>query len=143
MYKLREAGYEDFSEVSRINNTKKNSHLTDTYFQLDKTSFTAIMEAENRKLYLVEKNGSIAAFLLFRIDHGSRTIFIEELSIDADFEKKGLDEHLYQKVERFAGKKGISQLFAAITTKNTGVHQFFEQKGWKREKEVYVLNMNE
>ncbi|WP_099156533.1 GNAT family N-acetyltransferase [Virgibacillus ndiopensis] len=143
MFKLREARYEDFSEISRINNTNENVHLSVKQDQIDKAFFTKIIEEDHRRIYLVEKTGRIIAFLLFRIDSISSIIYIDELSIDASYEKKGLDEHLYQKVERIAEKKGIKQLMARITTENADVHNFFARKGWVQDSNKYLLNMKE
>ncbi|WP_106494979.1 GNAT family N-acetyltransferase [Lentibacillus sp. Marseille-P4043] len=143
MYKLREARMEDFPMISELSDNNENIHLAADEGEMGKDLFETILVQDDTRFYLVEKSGVIAAFLVFRIDLTANEFQIQKLSIVSSYENKGLDEHLYQKMEKLAKQKDVERLITTITTKNPNVHQFFSRKGWVKQNGVYVLNMNE
>ncbi|WP_029269616.1 GNAT family N-acetyltransferase [Virgibacillus alimentarius] len=132
MYKIREARLEDFSEIARIHDNPVNDHLSNRQVNLDKALFVQIIEDEIGKIYLVEKSGSVVGFVLFYINLSKRTLYIDRFSICKDYQKKGIDEHLYQKVKQFADRKKLEKMETQITTANPIVLTFFDEKGWKK-----------
>lgn len=131
MYKIREARSEDFSTIAAIHDDPDHIHLQ-MEAPMDEHAFHSIVCADDIKMYVVEKSGMIAAFISFRIQQQEQILFIQQFSIDHTYRKKGLDEHLYQKVERFAERAGMRHMVTYIRVDDHDVHDFFERKGWKR-----------
>ena len=133
MYKIREAGREDFPKIAAIHNTPDHLHLQ-IENPIDKQYFDMVISANDIKMYVVEKSGIVAAFILFRFDN-DQVISIEKFSIDKSYRKKGLDEHLYHKVERLALRKGMKRMVIRKKIDNPDVYDFFERKGWQQSTE--------
>lgn len=131
MYKIREARTEDFSMIAVIHDDPAHIHLQKEA-PIDEQTFKSIIDTAHMKMYVVEKSGVIAAFLLFQIDQQEQTLSIDNFSIDHAYRKKGLDEHLYLKVERLAIRTGLKRLVANINVDDPDVYDFFERKGWKQ-----------
>ncbi|MGY0693623.1 N-acetyltransferase family protein [Virgibacillus sp. FSP13] len=143
MYKLREARMEDFPMISQLNDNKENIHLAAEEGEMEKELFETILTQDDTRIYVVEKSGIIAAFMVFRMDLTANEFHIQKLSIASSYENKGLDEHLYHKMERLANRKDVERLITTITTENPNVHQFFSRNGWVKQNDVYVFNLNE
>lgn len=135
MYKIREARMGDFSMVAAINDDTDNSHICMDP-PIEKEYFNAVVTANNIKSYVVEKSGLIAAFVIFSLDEGERSICIDKFSIEKAYKKKGLDEHLYLKVEQLAKHRKFKLMVASIQTDDPDVHDFFERKGWEHDERV-------
>jgi|SRR5690625_4191 len=131
MYKLREAATKDFTEIAMIHDDPANSHLTDMQEKLDQEFFEQLLQSKEGRVYVVEKSGEIAGFILFHISLEQSAIYIDHFSIHQAYEKKGIDEHLFQKVKRLAKRQGMKQMKATLTTVNPIVQTFFEEKGWQ------------
>ncbi|GGB44409.1 hypothetical protein GCM10011409_22470 [Lentibacillus populi] len=138
MYKIREARLGDFAELAKLNDTCENIHLAAEPGKLEKEFFVDCLKQDNVRLLVVEKSGVIVAFILFRMDQTAGEFHIDKLSIKSGYAGKGLDEHLYQKLERLAVKKDAVQITATISTTNLAVHDFFKRNGWKQKNQVYI-----
>ncbi len=130
MYKLREVKYEDYEAIKLLTNNKENIHLHENIPYMDKDFFDRMLLNESIRWYAVEKDGHIRAFVLFQLDVPSKIIHINRFTIDAAYKNKGLDEHLYSKVERLAERKSFSKMQTEISTSEVDVYDFFENKGW-------------
>jgi len=131
MYKLREAVIEDFAALALIHNDPENSHLTDKQEKIDQDFIEQVLQSGAGRIYIVEKSGNIVGFILFHIKLDQGTIYIDHFSIHQAYERKGINEHLFQKVKRLAERQGIKQMKATLTTANPIVQTFFEEKGWQ------------
>jgi|SRR5690625_222778 len=131
MYKLKEAAIEDFAALASIHNDPENSHLTDKQDKFDQAFFEQVLQSKTGRIYVVEKSGKIVGFILFHIKLDQGAIYIDHFSIHQAYEKKGIDEHLFQKVKRLAQRQGMKQMKAILTTANPIVQTFFEEKGWQ------------
>lgn len=142
MYKIREARSEDFPRIAAIHDDPGHIHLK-MEASIEEQYFKSAVAADDIKMYVVEKSGLIAAFISFYIYHQKQTIFIDRLSIDNAYRKKGLDEHLYHKVERLAERIGMKRMLTDIKVDDPDVYEFFERKGWKRsvQKERYEIEL--
>lgn len=141
MYKIREAKVDDYSMIATINDDPNNIHLANEP-PIEKKCFEEVITAIDRGIYIVEKSGVMAAFVMFTLNEKEQSIYIEKLSIDKSFQKKGLDEHLYHKVERLADARKMEQMVISLKGDNPDVHDFFERKGWKRaeqENKYYLI----
>lgn len=142
MYKLREVNKRDYEAISLLNNNSENLHLNETESTIDKDFFDQMLLHESIRWYAVENSGQLLAFVLFRLETATKTIYIEKLTVDLAFKKKGLDEHLYSKVERLAERSGFITMKTEISTANLEVYDFFERKGWMQaDNSVYVLKV--
>lgn len=143
MYRLREAGIEDFPKVAGIHDDPAGSHLHYRQEKLDQVYYEEVIGGKLSKIYLVEKSREPAGFILFRINPEGLSIFIEQLSIQEDYVKKGIDEHLHDKVKRFAERQHMKQLTAIITTVHPVVRTFFDEKDWHPGEQagMYIRNL--
>lgn len=142
MYKIRIASIDDSSMLADIHNDPSNIHiLLDS--TIDKDYFEEVVKENDREIYVVEKSGVIVAFILIHLNKKEQTIFIDRFSIDKYYKKKGLDEHLYQKVERLAKQKSVKQIVTSINVIDSYVYDFFERKGWNQadRKDQYYLTL--
>lgn len=135
MYKIREAKVEDFSMVAALSDDMDNSHIGMDP-PMEKDYFNAVITANHIRMYVVEKSGLIAAFVIFSLNEGERSIFIDKFSIEKAYKKKGLDEHLYHKVEQLAEQKEFKLMAAGIQADDPDVYDFFERKGWRHDERV-------
>lgn len=143
MYKLREVKNDDYESITLLTNNKENIHLHKNVSYMDKDFFGRMLLNEFTRWYAVEKDGEIRAFVLFQLDVPNKIIHIDRFTIDAAYKNKGLDEHLYSKVERLAERKSFSKMKTEISTSEVDVYDFFESKGWvNAEDGSYVLIMN-
>lgn len=138
MYKIREVKMEDFSELSELHDTRENIHLAANQENMAMDYFSNYLRRNDIRWYTVEKSGEMAAFILFQIDQAATEFHIAKLSIKANYAKKGLDEHLYQKMERLAKQKDVARITANISTENAAIHDFFARNGWVQENQMYV-----
>ncbi|MBP1948503.1 GNAT family N-acetyltransferase [Virgibacillus litoralis] len=143
MYKLREVKYEDYESIKLLTyNKEENIHLHENISYMDKVFFDRMLVDETVRWYAVEKDAQIRAFVLFHLDVSTKEIHIDRFTIDGTYKNKGLDEHLYSKVERLAEKKSFTKIKTEISTTELDVYDFFESKGWiKAENGSYVLTM--
>ncbi|MGP4107556.1 GNAT family N-acetyltransferase [Virgibacillus sp. L01] len=130
MYKLREVKYEDYEAIRLLTNNKENIHLHENISYMDKDFFDRMLLNESIRWYAVEKDAEIRAFVLFQLDVPNSIIHIDRFTIEAAYKNKGLDEHLYSKVERLAERKSFSKMQTEISTTEVDVYDFFESKGW-------------
>lgn len=131
MYKLRQAVSEDFAALASIHDDPANTHLANKQEKLDKEFIEQVLQSETGRIYVVEKSGRIVGFIVFDIKLNLGMLDIDLFSIHQTYEKKGIDEHLFQKVKRLAERQGIKQMKATLTTANPIVQTFFEEKGWQ------------
>ncbi|SDR04807.1 GNAT family N-acetyltransferase [Virgibacillus salinus] len=142
MYKLREVKYEDYEAINLLTNNKENTHLHDDVSYMEQAFFDRMLVDESIRWYAVEKDAHIRAFVLFQLDVSTKEIHIDRFTIDAAYKNKGLNEHLYSKVERLAERKSFTKMRTEISTTELDVYDFFESKGWiKAENGSYVLTM--
>src|SRR5699024_495851 len=130
VYKLREAVIEDFTDLALINDDPANSHLTDEQEKFSQAFCKQVLKSKTGRIYVVEKSGKIVGFILFHIKIDQGTIDIDRFSIHQANERKGIDEHMSQKVKRLAKRQRIKQMKATLTTSNPIVQTFFEENGW-------------
>ncbi|MFB4168052.1 GNAT family N-acetyltransferase [Virgibacillus sp. JSM 102003] len=143
MYKLREVKYEDYEAIKLLTNNKENIHLHENVSYMDKDFFDRMLLNESIRWYAVEKDAQLHAFILFELDVPNKIIHINRFTIDAEYKDKGLDEHLYSKVERLAERKSFIKMQTEISTSEVDVYDFFESKGWvNASNESYVFIMN-
>ncbi len=136
MYKIREVSSKDYNRINAIHQEPAHMHLQNAA-PIDEQQFKSILSKDDIKMYVVEKSGSVAAFILFQINQFQQTIFIEKLSVEHTYRKKGLDEHLYHKVKQLADRTGMKHMLTNINVDDPDVYDFFERKGWK-----YVMEMD-
>lgn len=132
MFKIREMNRSDIIAINVLAEEKKNVHLHQEEQPISDTTFENILAGNTERLYVIEKSGVIRAFILFQLNDELKQIRIKMLTIEASYNKKGLDEHLYSKVERLAEKKRYEQMLAEITTENETIQTFFDENGWQR-----------
>jgi L-amino acid N-acyltransferase YncA len=131
MYRIREGTGTDFSEVAVVYHDPAHSHLSAAPGKLLLSDYEKYTVSEQRKVYLVEKSGEMAGFILFYENREEGAVFISAFSIHENYVKKGIDEHLYHKMNRFAARRNMKQLQAEITTEDPIVRTFFREKGWQ------------
>lgn len=129
MYKIREVKETDYDAINMLGH-EDNVHLQKFRSPIDDTVFQKILTDKSNRVYIVEKHSQMLAFIAFQLDYETSTVHINKLTIDSAYVKKGLDEHLYSKVERLAERGGFAQMKAEITTSSRTVQDFFERNGW-------------
>ncbi|WP_174615673.1 GNAT family N-acetyltransferase [Virgibacillus ihumii] len=132
MYKIREMKKTDINAINTLAEGEGNVHLHKKEQPVSEVTIENILAGNLERLYVIEESGAVRAFILFELDKESKQVHINKLTVEASYVKKGLDEHLYSKVERLADRGGYEQIMAEITTTSPVVHTFFEEKGWYR-----------
>ncbi|PAV30600.1 hypothetical protein CIL05_05725 [Virgibacillus profundi] len=139
MFKIREATMEDYIKLQEITNDKSNIHIK-MESTLEKKELEEFIRSKNNRVYIVEDSGDPVAFIQFQLNEDN-IISIERFSIEKNYKKKGIDEHLYSKLDRFANGQGITQMVVYIDAEDHTVYDFFERKGWKQgqQENIYYL----
>ncbi|GAA0604570.1 hypothetical protein GCM10009001_22220 [Virgibacillus siamensis] len=132
MYKIRELKRTDIPAINALAENEGNIHLHQKEQPISDNTFDNIFAGNAERLYVIEESSAVRAFILFELNKESKQIYIHKLTVGTSYVKKGLDEHLYSKVERLAERNGYEQMLAEITTSSSIVHTFFEEKGWYR-----------
>ncbi|WP_077324320.1 GNAT family N-acetyltransferase [Virgibacillus siamensis] len=132
MYKIREIKQSDQNAINELVQNENNMHIHQVETPISEEDFTKILNGNTERLYVIEKDAAIRAFIQFQLDDDARKIEIKKLTVENSYIKKGLDEHLYSKVERLANRKGYENMHTELTTSNAVVCTFFDEKGWQR-----------
>lgn len=141
MYKIREAQAADYSAITQLYKSKENMHLKEKDSIIEEHFYNESLAESSTKWFVVEKSGEILAFTFFTIDMENKGIEMKKCTIHSEYKKKGLNEHLYKKMEHIANLSGMTYMQADISLDNVDVIDFFERKGWKKENNIHVKYM--
>ncbi|ASK61406.1 hypothetical protein CFK37_04065 [Virgibacillus phasianinus] len=137
MYKIREALKSDYQVIKQLDGSEKNMHLNVNDSILEENIYKKSLCNSNSRWFLVEKSLEVKAFLFFLVDREKKVVEIKKFTINDSDKKKGLNEHLYRKVEQFAILQGMKSMRAEISADHLDVIDFFERKGWNYKNNRY------
>ncbi|WP_404451117.1 GNAT family N-acetyltransferase [Virgibacillus necropolis] len=138
MYKIREAQESDYKVINQLTSSQRNMHLNEKDSIIEQDLYNESLLKVDTRWFVVEKSGEVLALIFFTIDVESRGIDVKKFTIDSEYRKKGLNEHLYKKMEQVANRKSMTFMQVDISQEQREVIDFFEQKGWKTENNYYV-----
>lgn len=138
MYRIREAKTTDYSAVHQLNHSENVLLLRENDCEIEAGNFEASLNDENARWYVVEKSGELLAFIFFLLEIENGGVQIKQFTVDADYGKKGLNEHLYKKLEQVAARRQADYMQADISQTQQEVIAFFDQKGWEKEGNCYI-----
>lgn len=131
----------DYEIVRQLNNSIESMRLKQNDDCIEESYYKESLSKDKTRWYVVEKSGNVLAFIFFVFDVEHGRIDLKELTIDGDYKKKGLNEHLYKKMEQAADRNNANYMQAEVSQEQHETMVFFEQKGWTREGNFYVRNI--
>lgn len=141
MYKIREAQLNDYAKVIELTKSQENMHLNNNDSMIEQDFYKESLIGTDTRWYVVEKSDEVLAYAFFTINQMNQEINLKKFIIGSEYTKKGLNEHLYRKMEQVALKKGVAYMKAEISEDQLDVMDFFERKGWNKEVDFYVKYM--
>lgn len=136
--KIRKATKKDFKEIARL---IKNEYLK--HYKEKWTEKNAIKTLDYywkiAEIFVAEIEKNIIGFVIIREEYynNGKSIMIEELVVDGEFQGKGIGKKLMQFVEDYCKKNKINFIWL-ITGKKVDAFKFYEKIGYKyREDTVY------
>ncbi|WP_430788777.1 N-acetyltransferase family protein [Virgibacillus flavescens] len=141
MYKIRVAQPNDYEIVRQLNHSHESMKLKENEELIEESYYKESLSEDKTRWYVVEKTGKVLAFIFFVFDVGHGKIDLKKLTIDGDYKKKGLNEHLYKKLEQAAERNNVNYIQAEISEEQHETIFFMEQKGWKKEGNFYVRHI--
>lgn len=123
MYRIREATAGDYNAfVPLYRESRKGRKENEASSELDPEMYKKIIADPAVKLYFVEKEKELHAFTLFYPKKpifflrsaGKGVLYIEELYVKSSEERKGIDQHLFQKIEKYGSQMGIDTVEIAL-----------------------------
>lgn len=136
MYKIRAAQADDYSAISQLNLIKENMQLDVNDSIIEEDFYYESLQEPDSKWFLVEKSGEIKAFTFFTVDRVNKVIEINKFTVSHNDRKKGLNEHLYKKIEQLASVNEITSIKVEISEDHMDVIDFFERKSLTKVKKV-------
>lgn len=139
MYKIRQAKATDYAAINKLNDVKVNMRLHEHDGTIEEDFYHDSLQNADSKWFLVEKSGEIKGFIFFT--RHNEVLEIKKFTIHHNDRKKGLNEHLYQKLDQFATRNGVLLMKVFVSESHLDVIDFFERKGWEKENQGYVKYM--
>jgi aminoglycoside 3-N-acetyltransferase I len=117
-----------FAEVFEEKKTAptKNDHL---YNLLNNPAFIALVALDDNKVI-----GGITAYELPMLAKAKSEIFIYDVAIKTEYQRKGIGRKLITALLALAKEKGVSEVFVAAHTEDTHALKFYQSLGGKAEK---------
>ncbi|MFZ3580299.1 GNAT family N-acetyltransferase [Virgibacillus sp. DJP39] len=131
MYKIRQAQENDYETIFQLNNSLKNMRLLEVDSIIEREYYDQSLLREQDKWFVVENTGELIAFIYFTYDLNK--LSIKNFIVHSDYKKKGIDEHLYKKMEQIAFNCKLMTMQVEISPEYTDVIDFFERKEWVKE----------
>jgi aminoglycoside 3-N-acetyltransferase I len=117
-----------FAEVFEEKKTAavKKTHLVTL---LSNTAFIALVALDGTKVI-----GGITAYELPMLSSAKPEIFIYDVAIRTEYQRKGIGRKLITALLALAKEKGVSEIFVAAHTEDTHALKFYQSLGGKAEK---------
>ncbi|WP_161493914.1 GNAT family N-acetyltransferase [Virgibacillus necropolis] len=138
MFKIRIPQASDYNEINHLFHSKENMHLADNDSIIEEDFYKESLSETTSKWFIIEKSGEVLAFIFFTIDTDSKGIKVKKFTINNTYRKKGLNEHLYKKLEQVASQNDLVYMQVEISPDYLDVIDFFTRKGWIKENNCYV-----
>ncbi|SDK29030.1 GNAT family N-acetyltransferase [Sediminibacillus albus] len=143
MFKIREGSLDDFQqlltlyrELYQARALAEPDYFKETDHPIDIEFLEEVLTDDKKRLYVVEKAGEIIAFTIFigmnqmetaRTEQ-RRIIKIEEMYVRKDHIYKGIDQHLFEKIKKFALNRGAEEIILELPEKEQEIIDYYEER---------------
>jgi aminoglycoside 3-N-acetyltransferase I len=113
---------------------KKTTSSTKSYLQdlLHRPGFIAFVAIREKKVV-----GGITAYVLPRYYSGYSEVFIYDLAVQPEFQRRGLGKKLIAALKKNCKENGIREIFVAAYEKDTPALDFYQSTDGKAEKVIH------
>lgn len=120
-----------FQEVFEM---KKREPVKKSYLKtlLQNSNFIACVVIHKNKIV-----GGLTAFELPLYYSASSEVFIYDLAISPEFQRKGLGKKLLTSLKKYCKQKGIPEIFVAANKEDKHAINFYQSTGGKSEKVIH------
>lgn len=131
------------SELNKIVEIFINETSKKPYFQkLKKKGATEKVKKahKDKKLYVSVFDGKVVGLMLFAIPKGAaeKRLYLDELWIDSDYQRKGIGRKFISFLEGYAKKKGI-EVIDIIAHKKADAMKFYKKMKYKDNRDYVFL----
>jgi ribosomal-protein-alanine N-acetyltransferase len=123
---IRHATNEDFPVLLEIDAA---SFPQETSYDSKELSY--FMNQTGAETIVLERGGTVAAFLIVEVDHRKKTATVVTLDVREDFRRLGFGSQLLQKAEEIATEHDSWQFRLQVDVNNTGAIAFYERHGFQ------------
>ncbi|WP_053217499.1 GNAT family N-acetyltransferase [Virgibacillus senegalensis] len=143
MFKIRKGRLDDFPELLEIYKElqQRRVEAKPEYFKqsqepINRQDLSEILEDERKRLYVVEKDGAIQAFTVFKgikqaetaLYKERRVIKVEELYIKQNQKYKGIDQYLFEKIKQFATNIQATEIELELWEYDQELIDYYEER---------------
>ncbi|WP_077624092.1 GNAT family N-acetyltransferase [Sediminibacillus massiliensis] len=143
MFKIREGKMEDFKQIlpiyreqHQLRVDEQPDYYKETDTPITEEYLTHVLEDDHTRMYVVENAGSLVAFTVFHYFSNQETVstkeyvtvMVDEFYVTKENLRKGIDQHLFEKIKRFAAGKGAKEIKMEIPVSREETIEYYEER---------------
>ena len=140
-YTLKKLEWEDVSLFEKLILVFKDVFETETIISFDDDHLTNLLQNPTFIVYIISQNeeivGGLTAYELPMYYLNKSELFIYDIAIKNEFQRKGLGRQLLAAVTSYCKENNIENLFVAASEEDTNALDFYRSTGGKEEKVVH------
>ena len=145
--RIRKATIRDVNDLSRLSRVVQQMHV-EAYPEIFKSPegddyavsfFTSMLNDPTITIYFAEENEPIGYIFLRVVNreenpfmHSWRMLYVEHISVQPDYQGKGVGKALMVQAEKLAEQEGLDQIWLDSWGFNTKAHEFFHAQGYEK-----------
>ena len=108
-----------------------------------KEELANMLNNEEEKVFVIENDKEIIGYISIKINNKTtKSIWIDELMIDKDYQNKGYGKSLINKVYQYAEENNCKRIELNCWSFNENAKNFYHKQGFKEQRVIYEKNIN-
>jgi len=137
--KIRKATKKDIPRILELFNSDSNL-VGDDKLKYSKSTIENYIKPPVNKTFVCEIDGKTIGVVQTQFWEISKYIYLNDIIVDKDYQKKGVGFELQSFVERLARKEGYVLIYLFSEANNTNAHKLFEKGNFKRGKKFVFFS---
>ena len=131
MVMFRKAKEEDRARIEALFlEMLRTIYNTDDVQEYDENALDRYFTGGEDRLIVAEEDGEVVAYLTTEVHREDGYIYLDDLSVTADYRGYGIGSYLIHDAEAYAGEVGINVIVFHVESSNTRAHSLYKRLGY-------------